>query len=107
MKQQMDRQRKHGWIFTLVNFLVLGAALYLTIRFIPDESPKQVSYSEFLAELRSDKLTDVQITERELIGLHKDDPAHPKPPRERTITATRLPGVDESQLLKELEAHPV
>lgn len=72
----MDRQRKHGWIFTLVNFLVLGAALYLTIRFIPEESPKQVSYSEFLAELRAGNMTEVQITERELIGTRKAALAH-------------------------------
>ena len=105
--KKMERQQKHRWVFTAVNVLTLLLAVYLINRLFPQGAPKQVSYSEFLGELRSGNLTDVQITERELIGVSKDDPAHPKPPRERTITATRLPGVDESLLLKELEAHPV
>jgi len=42
-----------------------------------------------------------------LIGVRKDDASHPTPAGERTITATRLPGVDESLLLKELEAQQV
>jgi len=103
----MERQQKHRWVFTAVNILTLLLAVYLINRLFPQGAPKQVSYSEFLGELRSGNLTDVQITERELIGVSKDDPAHPKAQRERTITATRLPGVDESLLLKELEAHPV
>ena len=49
----------------------------------------------------------MQISERELTGVLKNDPSHPKPTQELTIKATRLPGVDESLLLKEMEAHPV
>jgi len=105
--QAMEQHQKHRWVFTAVNILTLMVAFYLINRFVPQAIPKQVPYSEFLAELRSGNLTDVQITERELIGIHKDDPAHSKPERERTITATRLPGVDESLLLKELESHSV
>jgi len=103
----MERHQKHRWLFSAVNVLTLVLAVYLINKLIPQGTPKPISYSEFLGELRSGNLTDVQITERDLIGVRKDDPAHPKPPRERTITATRLPGVDESLLLKELEAHPV
>jgi len=58
-------------------------------------APKQISYGEFLAELRGGNLTEVQITDRELIGVVKADSAHPKAPQELTIKATRLPGVDE------------
>ena len=81
--------------------------LYLTSRFYTSTAPKQVSYSEFLAELRSGGLTDVQITEKELIGVLKSDGSHPQPSHETSIKATRLPGIDESLLLKELDAHPV
>ncbi len=88
-------------------FLLLAVCTLLLIKLIPAQGPKRVSYSDFLAELRSDHLTDVQITERELIGVRKDAPVHSASVRERSIIATRLPGVDESQLLKELEAHPV
>jgi cell division protease FtsH len=103
----MERQQQHRWTFTVVNLIILALAIYLINTWIPQAGPKQVSYSEFLADLRAGNLTDVQITERELIGVRKDDPAHPKSARERSITATRLPGVDESLLLKELEAHAV
>ena len=103
----MDRQQKHRWIFTGLNLLAIAVMLYVTSRFAENAGPKQVSYSEFLTELRADHLTDVQITERELIGTLKSDGSQSKPGHESTIAATRLPGVDESLLLKELEAHPV
>ncbi len=87
--------------------MLLILAVFFIQKFIPLEAYKPVSYSQFLTELRSGKLSDVQITERELIGVRKDDPTHSTPAAERTIKATRLPGVDESLLLKELEAQPV
>jgi cell division protease FtsH len=102
----MDRTKWHRWIFTGLNLLAFVVILYVTSR-LTNTGPKQVSYSEFLTELRAGNLTDVQITERELIGVLKSDPSHPKPSQELTVTATRLPGVDESLLLKELESHPV
>jgi cell division protease FtsH len=104
----MDQQNKHRWIFTLGNILAFFLLFYVVSQFLGGVPPKQVSYSEFLAQLRAGKLTEVQITERELTGVLAGDPAHPKPPsQQQTITATRLPGVDESLLLKELDAHPV
>jgi len=103
----MDREQKHRWTFAAVNIILVVLALYLINRFVPNTTPKEVSYDQFLAELRADHLSEVQITERELIGTLKTDPAHPKSGPELTITATRLPGVDEAALLKELEAHPV
>jgi len=102
----MDRQQWHRWIFTGINVIAIALVLYVTSRFT-STTPRQVSYSEFLTELRADHLAEVQITEHELIGVLKSDASHPKPTQELTITATRLPGVDEALLLKELEAHPV
>ena len=102
----MDRTKWHRWIFTGLNLIAFAVILYVASR-VTNTGPKQVSYSEFLTEIRADHLADVQITERELIGVLKGDSSHPKPTKELTIKATRLPGVDESLLLKELEAHPV
>ena len=99
----MDRPKWHRWIFTGINLVAFAVLLYVTSRFT-NTGPKHVSYSEFLTELRADNLAEVQITERELIGVLKGDSSHPKPTKELTIKATRLPGVDESLLLKELEA---
>lgn len=86
----MDRQR-HRWIFNGINVIAIALMLYIANRFTSG-TPRQVSYSEFLVELRAGKLTDVQITERELIGVLKSDSSHPKPTQELTIKATRLPG---------------
>jgi len=102
----MDRQQRHRLIFTAVNLAAIALVLYLTSR-STNPAPKDVAYSEFLTELRAGNLAEVQIREHELIGVLKADPSHPKTARELTIKATRLPGVDESLLLKEMEAHPV
>jgi cell division protease FtsH len=59
-----------------------------------------------LAEIRAGHLSEVQITEHALVGVLKGDASKPQA-HPSTIKATRLPGVDESELLKELEAHPV
>jgi cell division protease FtsH len=103
----MDRQQKRRWIFTALNIVAMVALFYVSSRFLAIPTPKQLPYSDFLAELRAGNLSDVQITERELIGVLKSDPSHAKSSSELTIKATRLPGVDESLLLKELDAHPV
>ncbi|MBZ5606526.1 MAG: ATP-dependent zinc metalloprotease FtsH, partial [Acidobacteriia bacterium] len=103
----MELRPNRRWIFTVLNLVLVVAAVYFVNRLFPGTSSKQVSYDQFLAELRADHLSEVQITEGQLIGILKSDPAHAKSEAERTITATRLPGVDESALLKELESHPV
>ncbi|HEY4360683.1 MAG TPA: ATP-dependent zinc metalloprotease FtsH [Bryobacteraceae bacterium] len=103
----MDRAQRNRWIFTALNVLALGVVIYSTSRLASNSAPKNVPYSEFLADIRAGSLVEVNITDRELMGVLKDDSAHPKPPEQRTITATRLPGVDESLILKELDAHQV
>jgi cell division protease FtsH len=103
----MDRQQKHRWIFTGLNLIAIAVTLYLTSQFYTSRAPKEVPYSEFLTELRNGNVTDVQITERELIGVLKGDGSPAKSAGQAAIKAIRLPGVDESLLLKELESHPV
>jgi cell division protease FtsH len=102
-----DRHTKNRWIFTVLNVIAMGVMLYFTSQLVTGIAPREVSYSEFLTQLRTGNLTEVQISERELTGTLKGDPSHPKQPSELTIKATRLPGVDESLLLREMDAHPV
>ena len=104
---EMDRQQKHRWMFTAVNLVLILLVVWVTNKVVPSATPKEVSYSEFLRELRADHLSEVEITERELIGVLKGESGPSKSRAELTITATRLPGVDEAALLKELESHPV
>ena len=60
----MDRQQRNRWIFTGINIIIaVGLMLYVSGR-LANTGPKQVSYSEFLSELRAGNLADVQITER-------------------------------------------
>jgi cell division protease FtsH len=67
---------------------------------------KAVSYSDFLAEVDGDHVSQVEITPTELIGTLKPKPGNKKAPTE-VITATRLPGVQDTPLLKDLQAHHV
>ena len=78
---RMERKQQHRWVFTVVNIILLLLAFHFVLKLFPIEAPKPVSYSDFLAELRSGKLSDVQVTERELIGVRKDDASHPTPAR--------------------------
>ncbi len=102
----MDRQQKHRWIFTALNLIALAALLYMSAHSGVPAAPKEVPYSDFLNELRAGHLSEVNVTDRELVGVLKG-PAGQKPGQEQRIKATRLPGVDESMLLKELEDHQV
>ncbi len=102
----MDRQQKRRWGFAVWNLVAIAAMLFAATRFA-NTPPKTVPYSDFLAELRAGKLAEVRVGERQLTGVLKADPSHPKAAGEPAIQATRLPGVDEAPLLKELEDHPV
>ena len=63
----MDRQQRHRWIFTGLNFLLIAGLIFLASQFYSSAGPKQVSYSEFLDALRSGKLSEVEISEKELV----------------------------------------
>jgi cell division protease FtsH len=94
-------------MFTRFNVVMALMVAYAGSGIAVASGPKIVSYSEFLSELRAGHLSEVQIGEQDLTGVLKSDPTHPRPESELTIKATRLPGVDESLLLKELQAQPV
>ena len=102
----MVRRHKPRLIFPGFPIAVALIAAYAGVGFAA-AAPKLVSYSEFLSELRAGHLSEVQVGEQDLTGVLKPDATHPQPESGLTIKATRLPGVDESLLFKELEAHPV
>jgi cell division protease FtsH len=95
------------WIFTAVNLLVLAALFYTLNRSFEGAAPKLVAYSDFLDEIRANKLAEVQITEDQLVGIEKPAEKEGKRQPPVRITATRLPGIDETELLKELDQHHV
>ncbi|HXG32918.1 MAG TPA: ATP-dependent zinc metalloprotease FtsH [Bryobacteraceae bacterium] len=100
----MDRLRRQQWIFSLVYMTVAAIALYTFRLAISAPAPRRVSYSQFVNEVRAGRVSAVKVTEREFVGALKSDPGRRK---RELIIATRLPGIDETGLIKELEARGV
>ncbi|MCC6395110.1 MAG: ATP-dependent zinc metalloprotease FtsH [Bryobacterales bacterium] len=101
--------RQRQWLFPVVNLLILVALLYVGTLGLGNIAPQRVSYTEFLAQVRAGKLSAVEITDQDLIGVKKPGEAKKKgeaTPEERII-ATRLPGIDDTALLKELEERQI
>ncbi|HWF46751.1 MAG TPA: ATP-dependent zinc metalloprotease FtsH [Bryobacteraceae bacterium] len=87
---------------------LLGLILFLALPyFVPRSSTaRMVAYSDFLSEVDANHLSQVQITPTELIGMVKPPKGKEKAPPEY-ITATRLPDINQTQLLNDLEAHHI
>lgn len=98
--------KRKQWLFTLATMLVAVTLVYLLNNVLTTARSKEVSYSDFLSEVRAGHLAEVQITEKKLIGTLKEEKTG-KAPVSRILTATRLPGMGESELLKDLEAQGV
>lgn len=82
--------------------LVFVILLYSSQRLGSTPRPKQVSYSEFLTELRAGHLSEVGIDERYFTATLRAETN-----TTAGISTERLPGIDETPLLKELEAQKV
>jgi ATP-dependent Zn protease len=65
--------------------------------------PRSVAYSEFLDAIDQGRVSEVRLTERELAATL----AKPGPGGETRIVTTRLPAIDETQLLARLEKQHV
>lgn len=87
------------YILLALVFIVMMREIYT----VPET--RQVIYSEFTAEVRAGHVDEIKITERELIGTLKPDIA--KARNEKAIKATRLPGIDDPALLKDLQTQQV
>ncbi len=100
----MNRHRKKQWSFSLVYLVAAALAMYFFQVMLVAPQPKTVSYSEFVEAVRAGKLAEVNITERQLIGLLKQESGQG---RRGMLVATRLPGIDDTPLVRELEARNV
>jgi cell division protease FtsH len=104
----MDKRKTNQWLFTALNLLVVVALIYLLNRAFAAPGPKDVSYSEFLTEVRAGHLAEVQISDKTLLGVLKDQkPSSGNPAPPQTLRASRLPGMEDATLLKELDEHGV
>lgn len=100
----MDRHQKQKWRFSLIYLAVAALAMYSFQMLLVAPQPRTVSYSEFVAELKAGRLAEVNITERQFIGLPKQEATKGK---QVLLVATRLPGIDETPLVREMEAQNV
>lgn len=69
--------------------------------------PRAIPYSEFLSLLHDNKIQKVELRSNEIVAVLKAGAAQGDPQKPDTapdiVSATRLPGIDESPLLKEFE----
>jgi cell division protease FtsH len=107
--------------FSLAYVLVAALVLSLLQSWLLAPRTVEIPMSKFLELLRADKIEKVALTEREIRGLAKPG-ALPTPPSAagdrlrhmlgsdddvRVFTVTRIPGVDEQSLVRELEQYHV
>lgn len=104
----MDKLRKYQWQFSIAYLLVASALFYLLHGILSGGRPQSLPYSEFLAKVQAGQVAEVNITERELIGILKpDEEKANQSGKSQVIVASRLPKMDESSLLQALESHRV
>src|SRR6266511_3628744 len=104
----MNESERHQWLAPLAILLSVAAVALLLFKLGGSTSVKaqEVSYSEFVAEVRAGHLAEVKVNEQELVGPLKEEAAKARGGN-RQITTTRLPNMDDPALLKDLEAQQV
>ncbi len=118
MKPRLSQRLQFSLVYLLVGALVLS----LLQSWLLAPRTVELSMSKFLELLRQGQIERVALTEREIRGVAKSG-ALPVPPaaptsdrlrqwlgsdeEPRVFTATRIPGVDDQWLLRELEQHKV
>ncbi len=99
---------KRQWSFTIVYLLWVIFTIWSLRATLSPQRPREVSYSDFLAEVKAGHLEDVRITERQLIGTLKPEKTKDKKaPQNLQIECTRIPGLDAGPLVQDLEAQKV
>jgi len=95
--------KRAQWLLPIA-LLLFGLSWFLQYSASPAQ-PKQVSYSEFLSEVRTGHVAEVGIDEQLFIATLKKDAAEKETAQQ--ISTQRLPGIDETSLLGDLEAQHV
>ena len=100
----MDTTRKKQFQFSGA-WLLLSFAVLLLVQSLLLETfaPRSVTYSEFLRTLRAGQVEEVQLRETDLVAVLKPETEGEKTKRKERIVTGRLPRIDESPLLRELE----
>jgi cell division protease FtsH len=100
----MYKHKKRQLLFSLLYLVWTVIILWSIGNWRTAPGPKIVPYSQFMSEIQASHLDEVNITERQFIAREK--PASPgKQPV--WIATNRLPNIDETSVIQQLEAHGV
>ncbi len=94
----MNKLAKQKWIFSGLYVLFMLGVLF-SLQHYARVRLQRISYSEFLEALRGGKIAEAWISESEIRARLSEDG--------RIVVATRVPGIEETALLKELEERRV
>ncbi|HEY8074610.1 MAG TPA: ATP-dependent zinc metalloprotease FtsH [Labilithrix sp.] len=83
--------------------LVLGAQWFVAT----DAQAQPVPYSDFLRLVREDKVKKADLRSESIVAQLADSEGKTALGTPKTVETSRLPGIDESPLMKELEDHHV
>ncbi|HTS49159.1 MAG TPA: ATP-dependent metallopeptidase FtsH/Yme1/Tma family protein, partial [Bryobacteraceae bacterium] len=100
--------RKKQWKFTLGYLIWVVIMIWLTRAMFTQAQPSQISYSDFLEQIKAGRFQEVQISERQLVGILKPDQTKGKKGGANSkVVCTRIPGLDAGPLVQELAAQHV
>ena len=106
---RQDKQRQRQFTFSGTYLLLTLAAFWLLHTFLlSSQRPDDVSYTRFLHLLKSGKIEKVELGTTEIRAILKSEEQDgDKSGRQKIITTTRLPDIDETPLLQELESRSI
>src|SRR5687767_2064980 len=99
-------KRKLG-LTVLYAALSVGLLVFAQFFFADDSRPREVPYSELLELVRQEKVERVELRSSEIVAALKESEGKTKLGGPKVVTAARLPGIDETSLLGELQGHKV
>ncbi len=105
----MPTIRPQQWKFTLGYLAWVILTIWFLHSIFSPAQPRELSYSDFVNEVKAGHLEDVRITQTKLIGTYNKDVLKTlKPPTKNPqITCDRIPGLDSGPLVQDLEAQHV
>src|SRR5688500_5446020 len=104
----MGKLRKRVVAFSVAYVIVAAAGLWLAHEaFFAEREPRDASSSEMLRELRQGRISKVELREHEILAELRPRANAPAGQEPRPIVAQRLPHIDETALLQEMERRGV